>query len=78
MKTEYTFYFDQLKLNVAYNLGHRSLFKYYKQSFGHRNLELKKKSNLSVKDKYKAIAYGQSYSGLHETFLFEILIYRLI
>lgn len=53
----------ELVLPSGATIGHRSLFKYYKQSFGHRNLELKKKSNLTVRDKYKAIACGQSYTG---------------
>lgn len=53
----------ELVLPSGAKIGHRSLFKYYKQSFGHRNLELKKKANLTVRDKYKAIAYGENYSG---------------
>lgn len=53
----------ELVLPSGARVGHRSLFKYYKQSFGHRNLELKKRSNLTVRDKYKAIANGENCSG---------------
>lgn len=53
----------ELVLPSGNRLGHRSLFKYYKQSFGHRNLELKAKSNLSVKDKYLAISMGQNFNA---------------
>jgi pre-60S factor REI1 len=52
----------ELVLPSGAKIGHRSLFKYYKQSFGHRNLELKQKSNLTVRDKYKAIANNGNYS----------------
>jgi pre-60S factor REI1 len=59
----------ELVLPSGNRIGHRSLFKYYKQSFGHRNLELKQKSNVSLRDKYKAIASHGAYSR-------EILFYR--
>jgi len=52
----------ELVLPSGARIGHRSLFRYYKQSFGHRNLELKQKNNISVKDKYKAIANGGIYN----------------
>jgi pre-60S factor REI1 len=52
----------ELMLPSGARIGHRSLFRYYKQSFGHRNLELKQKNNISVKDKYKAIANGGIYN----------------
>lgn len=48
----------ELVLPSGAKLGHRSLFKYYKQSFGHRALELKFKNNQTIKDKYRAIACG--------------------
>ncbi|RNA28700.1 zinc finger protein 622-like [Brachionus plicatilis] len=53
----------ELVLPSGSKIGHRSLFRYYKQSFGHRNLELKQRSNLTVRDKYKAISNNQSYSN---------------
>lgn len=52
----------ELVLPSGSRIGHRSLFKYYKQSFGHRNMELKQRSNLTIKDKYKAIANNSSYT----------------
>ena len=52
----------ELCLPSGARIGHRSLFRYYKQSFGHRNLELKQRSNISIKDKYKAIACGTAYT----------------
>lgn len=48
----------ELVLPSGIKVGHRSLFKYYKQSFGHRNLQLKQFNNQTIKDKYKAIANG--------------------
>lgn len=60
----------ELVLPSGAKIGHRSLFKYYKQSFGHRNLEIKKKCNLTVRDKYKAIACGENYSGMIAFFVF--------
>jgi pre-60S factor REI1 len=53
----------ELVLPSGARIGHRSLFKYYKQSFGHRNLEMKQKSNLTLKDKYKAISMGNTYNS---------------
>jgi len=52
----------ELVLPSGTRLGHRSLFKYYKQSFGHRNLELKAKCNIGLRDKYLAISMGQNYT----------------
>ena len=52
----------ELCLPSGARIGHRSLFRYYKQSFGHRNLEMKQRSNITIKDKYKAIACGAAYS----------------
>jgi pre-60S factor REI1 len=52
----------ELVLPSGARIGHRSLFKYYKQSFGHRNLEIKKHNNLSLRDKYKAIAANGAYN----------------
>ncbi len=52
----------ELVLPSGNRIGHRSLFKYYKQSFGHRNLELKQRSNVSLRDKYKAIASNGVYT----------------
>lgn len=52
----------ELVLPSGSRIGHRSLFRYYKQNFGHRNLQLKEqqqKSNL-FKDKYKALGFGDS------------------
>lgn len=53
----------ELVLPSGTRLGHRSLFKYYKQSFGHRNLELKAQCNIGIRDKYLAISMGQNYTG---------------
>ena len=50
----------ELILPSGAKIGHRSLFRYYKQSFGHRNLELKLRNNISIKDKYKAIAGNEN------------------
>ena len=50
----------ELVLPSGMKVGHRSLFKYYKQSFGHRNLEMKMYNNQTLKDKYRAIASGGS------------------
>ena len=52
----------ELCLPSGARIGHRSLFRYYKQSFGHRNLEMKQRNNISIKDKYKAIALGGTYT----------------
>jgi pre-60S factor REI1 len=52
----------ELCLPSGARIGHRSLFRYYKQSFGHRNLEMKQRSNVSLRDKYKAIALGGAYT----------------
>ncbi|CAF0730968.1 unnamed protein product [Brachionus calyciflorus] len=52
----------ELVLPSGATIGHRSLFRYYKQSFGHRNLELKRQSNLTVRDKYRAIGSNQPYT----------------
>ena len=52
----------ELVLPSGAKIGHRSLFKYYKQSFGHRNLEMKKANNLTIKDKYLAIACNGAYN----------------
>lgn len=52
----------ELVLPSGSKIGHRSLFKYYRQSFGHRNLELKQRSNLTVRDKYIAISNNQPYT----------------
>ena len=60
----------ELCLPSGARIGHRSLFRYYKQSFGHRSLELKQRSNVTLKDKYKAIACGGSFS---RTFLFSYI-----
>lgn len=46
----------QLVLPSGATIGHRSLFKYYKQTFGHRCLELKQSYNVTLKDKYRSIA----------------------
>jgi pre-60S factor REI1 len=46
----------QLVLPSGATIGHRSLFRYYKQSFGHRSMELKARNNITLKDKYKMIA----------------------
>jgi pre-60S factor REI1 len=54
----------ELVLPSGARIGHRSLFRYYKQSFGHRNLEIKQKNNLTIKDKYKAIAMGSAYNSM--------------
>ena len=56
----------ELELPSGARIGHRSLFKYYKQSFGHRNLELKKSNNLTVRDKYLAIAGNGAYTGMYK------------
>lgn len=53
----------ELVLPSGAKLGHRSLFRYYKQSFGHRNLELKAQGNLTLRDKYLAISMGQNYTA---------------
>ncbi len=53
----------ELTLPSGARLGHRSLHRYYKQSFGHRNLEMKAMCNITLKDKYLAISMGQNYSG---------------
>ena len=55
----------ELVLPSGAKLGHRSLFRYYKQSFGHRNLELKAQGNLTLRDKYLAISMGQNYTGVY-------------
>lgn len=52
----------ELALPSGVKIGHRSLLKYYRQSFGHRNLELKQRNNLTVRDKYKAISENQPYT----------------
>jgi len=52
----------ELVLPSGTRIGHRSLFRYYKQSFGHRNLEAKERNKLTIKDKYKAIAMGTAYN----------------
>ena len=53
----------ELTLPSGVRLGHRSLHRYYKQSFGHRNLENKALCNVTLKDKYLAISMGQNYTG---------------
>jgi pre-60S factor REI1 len=53
----------ELVLPSGARLGHRSLHRYYRQSFGHRNLEQKALANFTLKDKYLAISMGQNYSG---------------
>ncbi len=60
----------ELELPSGAKIGHRSLFRYYKQSFGHRNLELKKSNNLTVRDKYLAIANNGLYNGKLLTYFF--------
>jgi len=55
----------ELVLPSGATIGHRSLFRYYKQSFGHRNLEQKQRSNLTIKDKYRAIANGTAYTRMY-------------
>lgn len=52
----------ELTLPSGARLGHRSLHRYYRQSFGHRNLERKALTNFTLKDKYLAISMGQNYS----------------
>jgi len=52
----------ELVLPSGARIGHRSLFRYYQQSFGHRNLEIKKQQSLSLRDKYKAIASNGAYN----------------
>jgi len=52
----------ELVLPSGARIGHRSLIKYYRQSFGHRNLEKKQQVNHNMKDKYRAIVSGQCYS----------------
>jgi hypothetical protein len=66
----------EIVLPSGAKIGHRSLFKYYKQSFGHRNLELKQKNNLTVRDKYKAIGSNQNYSGRLPPPLLPVYIFR--
>lgn len=52
----------ELVLPSGARIGHRSLFRYYKQSFGHRNLELKRANNLTLRDKYLAISCNGCYN----------------
>ena len=53
----------ELVLPSGARLGHRSLHRYYRQSFGHRSLERKALANVTLKDKCLAISMGQNYSG---------------
>lgn len=62
----------ELVLPSGSRIGHRSLFRYYKQSFGHRNLEQKQRSNLTIKDKYRAIAAGTAYTRMFCFLSFEM------
>jgi pre-60S factor REI1 len=68
----------ELVLPSGNRIGHRSLFKYYKQSFGHRNLELKQKSNISLRDKYKAISSNGVYTRKFELLFPKNVKLRLI
>lgn len=69
----------ELTLPSGARLGHRSLHRYYRQSFGHRNLERKALANLTLKDKYLAISMGQNYSGELSYFcLFIVLVLVLV
>jgi len=52
----------ELVLPSGIKIGHRSLSRYYKQSFGHRSLEMKQRNNVTIKDKYKAIASNSAYN----------------
>jgi pre-60S factor REI1 len=64
--TDETSVFDEnyeLVLPSGARIGHRSLFKYYKQTFGHRSLELKQRNNISIKDKYRAIANNSDFNS---------------
>lgn len=53
----------ELVLPSGTRLGHRSLQRYYKQSFGHRNLENKALCNITLRDKYLAISMGNNYTA---------------
>ena len=55
----------ELVLPSGTRLGHRSLQRYYKQSFGHRNLENKALCNITLRDKYLAISMGNNYTGIY-------------
>ena len=59
----------ELVLPSGARIGHRSLFRYYKQSFGQRSLELKAKSNVTLRDKYKAISSNGNYTRKKISFL---------
>ena len=57
----------ELVLPSGVKIGHRSLFRYYKHSFGHRNIENKQRCNITVKDKYRAIANNGTYTRMKLT-----------
>lgn len=48
----------ELVLPSGSRIGHRSLFRYYRQNFGHRSMDLKLRSQTTLKDKYKALGCG--------------------
>lgn len=64
----------ELVLPSGIKIGHRSLARYYKQSFGHRSLEMKQRNNVTIKDKYKAIASNSAYNRKKNSFLTTYLI----